>query len=723
MPDRADVEVAVVGAGPAGSMCAIHLLEHGHQVVILDQSEFPRDKPCGDGLTPSAVTALERVGLGHVVEDHQPIVGGRIVQRHGREIMKRYSVGPGHAAGACVPRSVLDHALLTEALGRGAHLVKARVEAPIASDGVVRGVRYWSGSDLEDLHARHVVAADGVTSRMRRALFGDGGVTRDRSYAARAYFRTERRLDPLFDVYVPLEVDGRRVPGYAWVFPLGEHRANIGVGFFGGAGGKRVSIRRTFEAAVADLSSSRRARFGEIDQEGGLFGSPLATRFSSAQCRLDGIMFVGDAANTVDPLSGEGIAYAMHGARMVADAVHDELARGTSSVGFGRRLARRFPRLGHEPWRMFHIAAGMETGDGLGEALNEPFLATVLRIAVKTESDPSIRHTSVWRIAEQHGDVYVDALEQLDEALLAATENSSPLIGEIVHREIRAGGGPVSAATMLFTLLGLGGRLSREALNFASALALAGALPNFVTQMSDRAVSTEISAANDRLVVMATDFVVSRAGVLAAACRSDLLKMFARTACTACEGQMLQREDQGRLVSRHAERVAATAGGQFALAAEGAAMLAEQDARTRRQLEAFGLELGCAKQIASELVALVAGDDQTGRGPGVAARRGLYCLSVLDTARRAGSRCSASELANAASEDERALDVAVRAAERHGARAKSILADVGPVDAAPLEAIVDSTLAEMRNAATSRIAVVAGGRSLPLGSGTGQMQG
>lgn len=708
MPSLTDVEIAVVGAGPAGSTCAIHLLEHGHEVVILDQSEFPRDKPCGDGLTPDSVAMLERLGLGRVIADHQPILGGRIVQRHGREITKRFSVRPGRVtAGACVPRSVLDEALLAEALGRGARLVRARTEAPIVVDGVVRGVRYRTGAGLEDLRARYVVAADGATSRLRRALFGDGGMARDRSYAARAYFRTERVLDPVFDVYVPLEVDGRRVPGYAWVFPLSEHQANIGVGFFGSAGGRHVSIRRAFESAVADLCGGRRTRFGDIEQEGGLYGSPLATRFSSARCRCDGIMFVGDAANTVDPLSGEGIAYAMRGAEMVADAVHDDLARGISTAGVGRHLERRFPRLGREPWRMFNIAAGMKSGDGLAEALDEPFLASVLRIAIKTDTDPSIRHTPVWRIAEQHGDAYVDALEQLDDALITAIETPSPLIGELVHREVRACGGPVSAATSLFALLGLGGRLSHEAINFASALALSQALPSLVSQVSDRAVRTEISSANDRLVVMATDFVVTRAAVLAAECRAELLELFARTGSTACEGQMLQREDQGRRVPRHAERVAATTGGQFALAARGAAVLAEQDPRTRGQLEAFGLELGCAKQIADELIALVAGDEQTGREPGVAARRGFYCLSVLDTARRVGAPRTTSELVAVAGRDERALDLAMRTAERHGARASSILADAGLADPSPLEAIIDGTLAEMQDVARSHLAVVA----------------
>jgi menaquinone-9 beta-reductase len=703
MGRRVDVEIAVVGAGPAGSACAIHLLELGHEVVILDRSEFPRDKPCGDGLTPSSIAALERVGLAHVVVGHQPITAVRLVQRGGHEVTKRYPARAGRSAdGACVPRAVLDQALLDAALDRGARLIQARVEEPIVADGVVVGVRYRTPSRLEDLYARQVVAADGATSRMRRAVFGDRVPPRDRSYAARAYFRTERRLDPVFDIYVPLELNGRRLPGYAWVFPLGEHRANIGVGFFGSGGEARVSVRRTFEAAVAELCRGRQARFGEIEQENALFGSPLATRFSSARCRCDGMMFVGDAANTVDPLSGEGIAYALDGAEEVANAVHAELARGTSSAGIGQRFTRRFPRLGKEPWRLFDVVAALRRSEGLAEALDEPFLAAVLRVAARAEADPSIRDTRVWQIAQQHGDVHADALARLDEALLATIETSPPLIGEIVQQEIRARGGPVGAATTLFTLLALGGELDREALDFAAAVALSEALPGIVSQMSDRVGVSEISSANDRLVVIATDFVLSRAGTRAADCRPELLGMFARTACVACEGQMLQREDRGSLHPRLAERIAATTGGLFALAAGGAAVLAEQDARIQRQLTAFGVELGSAKQIADELVALLAGDHETGGGPGLMARRGYYSLSVLDTARRGRPQMSADELVEASRNDRPALDVAARAAERHATRASDILSELSLPDPAPLEALLDGALGEMRTAIAGR---------------------
>jgi geranylgeranyl reductase family protein len=709
---RDDVGIVVVGAGPAGSTCAIHLAQLGYQITIVDQSAFPRDKPCGDGLTRSSIGALERLGLGQLVRDHHEIAGGRLVPAHGRGMSRRFEREMGQsAAGVCVPRSVLDHALLTEALRHGARLVQGRVEAPVVIEGRVRGVRYTSAGVPRELPARHVVAADGATSRLRRAVFGDVVARRGHAYAARAYFETERRLDPLFDIYVPLELHGRRLPGYAWVFPIGEHRANIGVGFFSDAdGGGRVSIRRLFEATVEHLRVAHRRRFGDLEQAGPLFGSPLAIRFARDQCDCEGMTFVGDAANTVDPISGEGIAYAMRGAEIVADAVHERL-RGTPGRDVGARIQRRFPRLGQDPWRWSLAAAGAVQGRGVAAALDEPFLSTGLRVASKTEADPSLRHTVVWRLAERHGAAHVEALERLDEVLLSRTATSSPLIGEIVHREIRAHGGPIGAATVLFSLLAAGGRVSDAAVDFASAVALTGVLSAIVVQLSDRDGDAATASANDRLVVMATDFAHSRAAAAAAAAGPELLSVFARGTRVACEGQMLQREGRGRLDPRHAERLAATAGAAFGLAAGSGAILARRPARIQRQLERFGHHFGCAWQVADELAALVSGERVVGRDPGALARRGFYCVSVLDVARRAERPHDAEDLVNAARSDEQALCAAADTVERHGTNALEILSTIDLPDPAPLASLVEDAIARSRD-------LVAPSRSLSGGGET-----
>jgi geranylgeranyl reductase family protein len=716
MRERAAVErgeIAVVGAGPAGSVCAIGLLEHGHEVTIIDQSAFPRDKPCGDGLTRSAIAMLERLGLDRLVRQHQQIHGGRVIPVTGPEMTIRFVPQPGRAAaGACIPRTVLDHALLEAALQRGARFVRARVDAPIVVDGVVRGVRYLADGVPREFHARHVVAADGATSRMRRATFGEGAGRSGRAYAARAYFRVERPLDPVFDMYGPIVVAGRALPGYAWVFPLDEHRANVGVGFVNPPGpGPRVSIRRLFDAAVDHLRGSRRARFGDMEQEGALFGSPVALRFERDHCQCDGMTFVGDAANTVDPYFGDGIGYAMYGGELVADRVHRRLAYGASTHDVGRRLARRFPRLGQRPWRVPASALGMardhrdDGRDVLTAVLDEPFLATVVRVTTKAEIDPSIRDTPLWRVAEGHGEAYVDALDRLDEALSAVTATSSPLIGEIVHREMRAFDGPVGAATVLFTVLASGGAVDEQTIQFAVAAALLGVLHGCVSQMSDHAGGALTAAANDRLVVMVADFAHSRAAVAAAGAGPALMGMVARAGRLACEGQMLQREDQGRLVPRYRERVAATAGSMLGVAARAGAALAGADTQTELRLERFGFELGCARKITDELADLLLGDRTTGRDPGAAARRGIYCLPVLDVARRSAPGSSPDDLVAAARSDVGAVDTAVRSITDHGSRARELVETSGIADPSPLVALAERT---MTQAAELRSAVVSG---------------
>lgn len=494
---------------------------------------------------------------------------------------------------------------------------------------------------------------------------------------------------------------GRKFPGYAWVFPLGEHRANIGVGFFNSAGrGGRVSIRRLFEAMVDHLRVTHRWRFGDLEQTSPLFGSPLAISFVRDRCQCPGMSFAGDAANTVDPISGEGIAYALHGAEIVADDVHQKLVRGTPRRALDTRMQRRFPRLGQDPWRWSMAAEGAVEDRGLSAALDEPFISTILHVAAKTEADPSLRHTDVWRLAERHGAECVEALERLDEALLAKTTTASPLLGEIVHREIRGHGGPIGAATVLFTLLAAGGQVSDAAVDFAAAVALTGVLAAIVGQLSDHDGDDAAASGNDRLVVMATDFAHSRAAAAAATAGPELLSIFARGTRIACEGQMLQREGRGRLDPRYAEGRGETAGAVFSLAARSGAILARQPEGRQQQLERFGHHLGRAWQVSDQLAGLMVGERVVARDPGTSARRGYYCVSVLDAAKRVEGPRDASALVDAARSDEQALTAAADAVERHGADAIEALATIDLPDPGPLASLVEEAIRRSRDLAT-----------------------
>lgn len=161
---------------------------------------------------------------------------------------------------------------------------------------------------------------------------------------------------------------------------------------------------------------------------------------------------------------------------------------------------------------------------------------------------------------------------------------------------------------------------------------------------------------------------------------------------------MLQREGRGRLDRRHAERMAATAGVVFAMAAGSGAILAGRP-DVQRQLERFGQHFGCAWQVADQLAGLVAGERVVGRDPGALARRGFHCVSVIEAAQRVERPQDADGLVEAARADEQALSAAADVVERHGADALETLSAIGLPDPAPLASLVQDTIARSRDLA------------------------
>src|SRR3954447_9627128 len=270
-----ETEVVVVGGGPSGSTAADKLAELGHDVLLIDQSGFPRDKPCGDGLTHAAVASLERREFGHLIAESQAIEDVRVVLGHGRELTGWYHPWPRTPRHACtVPRRTLDSALFERAIERGARFRQARVDGPLITDGEVAGIRLAGGEG--EVRARSVIAADGATSRLRR----EAGFPREplgsHIYALRLYARTEAALDPVFDIYVPLLYDGGLLAGYGWVFPVGENFANIGVAYYEPPAGRpRARIRRILEAFLESLQLQTENKFGRLSDLSDPIGAPI----------------------------------------------------------------------------------------------------------------------------------------------------------------------------------------------------------------------------------------------------------------------------------------------------------------------------------------------------------------------------------------------------------------------------------------------------------------
>jgi menaquinone-9 beta-reductase len=302
-------DLLVVGGGPAGAAAAIRGAAAGLSVVLCDKATFPRDKTCGDGLTTSALRLLERLGLDPAaVAGWEPVAGVALRSPSGRVVELPLPADGCFAAVA--PRAALDAALLDVAVRRGVEIRQgAALESLRTAAG---GIEAVVGG--EAIAAGYVVAADGMYSTVRRLTGGPAaGPHLGEWHAFRQYFTgvSDRRLWVLFEPDL--------LPGYAWVFPVGGGRANVGFGLPRRPG---LSVR-PMAAQWRDLLErpAMRALLGNAEPEGHHRAWPIPADIRRAPLSSGRVLFVGDAAGATDPMTGEGIAQALVTGVLAAEAV------------------------------------------------------------------------------------------------------------------------------------------------------------------------------------------------------------------------------------------------------------------------------------------------------------------------------------------------------------------------------------------------------------------
>ena len=330
-----DADVVIVGAGPGGATTAYHLAQAGLDVVALEKSQFPREKVCGDGLTPRAVKQLVAMGV-----DTDPAEGW--IRNHGLRIigggMRLEMPWPDLASfpsyGLVRPRQDFDEVLARAAQKAGARLHEnTTVTAPVRDErtGRVVGVQTKDG---ETFRAPLVVVADGNSSRFSLSLGIRKRDDRPMGVAYRRYYRSPRHDDDWLESWLELwdgepgsagGRGGRLLPGYGWIFGVGDGTSNVGLGILNtsDAFGK-TDYRALLDRWLANLPTEW--GFVEDNATGPTRGAALPMGFNRKPHYGDGVLLVGDAGGMVNPMNGEGIAYAMESGRLAAEIVAQALA-------------------------------------------------------------------------------------------------------------------------------------------------------------------------------------------------------------------------------------------------------------------------------------------------------------------------------------------------------------------------------------------------------------
>jgi geranylgeranyl reductase family protein len=368
-------DVAVVGAGPAGAAAALAARRCGASVALVDRATFPRAKACGDGIAPHALDVLTGLAVPDPAEGYPPVRRLRLVSPGG-EVVARPLARPAYT----IPRRVFDARLVDAATAGGAAFTQHTVRRiAVAPDGV----------RLDDrLTARVVIGADGAGSVVRRALGHGANPDGHLALAIRGYGPA-----------VPDDDEQRIVtaaaqwPAYAWTFPIGDGRANVGYGeILRGRPISRAHLLERLAALLPDLDPAT-----VTDLRAHLL--PLSThRPPVGRGRL---LLAGDALSLINPFTGEGIFYAVQSGALAGTAAAEAVRANAATTAaaryadaFRRRLGRHLrhsaaaARLGQRPWivdgavraaraqrRVFDVMVELGLGDG---RLDAP---TLLRIA------------------------------------------------------------------------------------------------------------------------------------------------------------------------------------------------------------------------------------------------------------------------------------------------------------------------------------------------------
>ena len=365
-----EFDAVVVGGGPGGSVAAYFLASAGAKVAVLERKHFPRAKTCGDGLTPRSVKILEDAGVA-AIDSYHKVESLRVVAAGKTMDLPFPSINGYVEHGLVKPRKTLDSDIASRAQEAGAtYFFGHEAMEPIREPGRIAGVRWIRKEKLEgggvtevdqgELRAPFTVIADGASSPFGRAL----GVRRQANFpmglAIRTYYESHRHDDDFFESWLELRKGDELLPGYGWIFPVGDGTVNVGVGLLTTFGQWRSVNLNQLQHDYIDMLPPSYGITHE-GQRGSYQSGRLPMGGSVTKPYGPGYVVIGDAAGMVNPFNGEGIAYALETGKLAGGLLADALRSGDSHqlsvyrealfdiYGPYYRLGRRFTKVIGQP--------------------------------------------------------------------------------------------------------------------------------------------------------------------------------------------------------------------------------------------------------------------------------------------------------------------------------------------------------------------------------------
>lgn len=339
-----DHSILVVGGGPAGSAAAYWLARTGHQVTLVEKKEYPRDKTCGDGLTPRAIYWLEEMGFDFDTREFHRITGLRSYA--GDDYLEMS--WPDHSKypnwGGVIRRRDLDAQVAALARKQGAEVLEQTEAQPRVEDGDLKAVDLVHEGETRTIEPSFVVIADGSMNRFGREL----GTVRRKDYpmgmAARGYYSSPHSTDPFLESQLDMrDENGATMPGYGWVFPLGDGTVNVGVGLLSTSkrwkGVNTAKMMADYVRIAPD--------YWRLDKDSKLtepVGGKLTMSFSRSPSMGRNWLTIGDAAGAINPWNGEGISYAYETGSIASRYISEAVATGDPAalIGYERELDDEF---------------------------------------------------------------------------------------------------------------------------------------------------------------------------------------------------------------------------------------------------------------------------------------------------------------------------------------------------------------------------------------------